>query len=473
MRLSFAKPVFAWSGNFAAWITAGWLAIYLADVRALATPLHFILAPALIAFTFPYARFPRGKTAVLLAIFVICYVVQKAVSPGLSIRALIEVTLLAYCFSLATSSTPGGVRRLTYGVAIFLTVSSAFFLVTVFSSSARELRSQLYFGNEQMADKLEDTLGEEMVDSDHFQQGGLSVFLHSFGYQIAGGLVLCAGMALFGKSRDRFAWVAAVAISVAAMVLAGERSALIATFLSIAAMLVALRRFGYAAVLIVVGAGGALIASTDILEFDEARKYNVISRLQEEEDVASRLDLQLWALSKIPYYPLGLSAMGDTYDAALARDHRTDRFAPHNGYITRTLFFGWAVGVAIFSILFILFRMGRSTVKAQSGDNATSIEVPLLWAAVSIMFNALFHNSSIATFDPPTLTLILLYAKSYDVRAGVRRPTMGATRAQPAVSDSSPPRSVPPEWRAPAAQERDPSKNIGLRAPTLKSIERQ
>lgn len=436
MKSSNLRSRFAWPTGLSVFASVAWIAIYLADVRALNLPMHLLLAPVLVALTIPFARIPRGRTSIALVLLLVCYIVQKAVDPGLSFRKLLELLLLAYCFSLACIRTSGGCRTLSWGIAGFLLASCLFFLATIWIPSVQNLRTQLYF-SEDLSNRVEDSIGEDMVDSDHFQQGGLSIFLHNFGYQVAAAVVIFVALAVYSKSNLRFALYGGAAVSALAMILAGERSVLVAVTLTLFAMLLALRQFGYALGLFLAGLGFFILLTADIGLFNSTRSYNLLSRLQDKGDSSQRFDLQFWALSKIPQYPLGIKGAGDDYDRALARDHRSDRWAPHNGYITRTLFYGWPVAMIIVLIVLLVARAARRTINDPAGAG-TPVEAPMLWTTTSVLLNALFHNPSFATFDQITIVLMLTYLVAWDLRPVPKVAARAAIVPKPVPSANMP-----------------------------------
>ncbi len=403
-----------------AWSSAlVWLCLYMADFRVLwDRPLHLLVAPVLVAMAWPcFAGFSRrivGLGGVLLAL----WIYQGLISLSFQWRNLVELGLGIYFFSLTPFRTAWGTRWLTMALGLFFAGSFLFFLATVFAPAVREWRSAVYLTSETTLASLENgALTEEAMT---VQQGGFTPYLHLFGYQIAAGLALVFALAALDRARFAWLWFGPTALGVLTLFLAGQRSAILGFFVACVGV-IALRRRVWIGVGLGVGlavlVGVVIHVSSGVTDL---REYNVIDRVQTgESDFGARLELQWWALRESLTHPFGLIGAGlDYFD--IAPDLLGPRIvAPHNGYLTRLLLFGWPVGLLTLFMFWIIVRLGMASWRRFDGSREATLEMTVLLALVSVMANALFHNASFATFNPETLITLYLFAACHDRRRHV------------------------------------------------------
>jgi hypothetical protein len=319
--------------------------------------------------------------------------------------------MAVYVLSLRPIRAASALQTLTAAVAIFYTASIALFICTLYLPAARDFRSAVYLTGETRSAALDADAFEE--EDQTVQQGGLGFLLHMFGYQLAAGVPLLASQALLSKRWTK--WLAGLATfaGVATLLLAGQRSALIGAALVLPLILLVSRN--RRTLLVLCGIAAIAFVTATMSDLPEVRKYNTVDRLQSSSDASTRLDLQLWALRQSVQYPLGI--VGARIDYASIAEVWTPRgpLAPHNGYITRTLFYGWPVGIMSLLLFGYLAAIGwRSFRQARTDENF--VEVGWLFATISVSANALFHNASVITANSDSVLAILMFASWVGLR---------------------------------------------------------
>jgi hypothetical protein len=328
-------------------------------------------------------------------------------------RPACELLMLVYLFSIRHLATSKTLEILGTSLGLFYCASILLFLATLVSPVARDLRMTLYADTVARSASVEESGGDtESVD---VQQGGFSYLLHTFGYQLAAGVPFIAGLALLDPSRKRSYWTLALASGVAALAMAGQRSAVLASgiaFIGLLSWTSGWVRKTAVAALVAAACAGFLAAPG----LEDVRTYNTALRFRTSADAENRLDLQVWTLSQSLRYPIGIA--GDQVDYASIAPVWTARgpLAPHNGYLTRLLWYGWGVGALTLGILAVLTRMAACSWRAWRKQFAMPLECVGLWALIGVMINALFHNASFVTFNADTLVILFFYCASYSVR---------------------------------------------------------
>jgi hypothetical protein len=389
---------------------AVWLWLYCADLRLIwDQPLHLLIAPVVLGMTLDRARFPTRNMLVLWGLLLSALVYQSVVDKQLMSRELLELAMLGYVFSLSPLRTDNGVARIGNAMAAFYVVSMTLFLLTVFVPGASEIRAALYMTSVKRMAAVDDEVLETAAQA--LEQGGLSFFLHNFGYQLASAAAYFVALASAGKGTGTVRWTAAVVLSAVSILLAGQRSAVVGAVCALLLVMTIVRRARALVVLAVV----AIVAWTtsELGGFNDVRSYNTLGRLETYSDTESRLTLQAWALTAALEYPLGIVGAGVNYaEIAPVHDMRGP-VAPHNGYVTRLLWFGWPIALFVGAIFRALWLMARRTITAGASRASSVWEVASLAALASVMINALFHNASFVTFHSDTLTMMFLYAGAW------------------------------------------------------------
>jgi hypothetical protein len=340
-------------------------------------------------------------------------------------RALIEVAMVMYLVALAPLRSAVGLRRVTTAVAVFYAASITLFICTLYLPAARELRASLYLTGHTRTAALEADAFED--EDQNVQQGGFAFLLHMFGYQLAAGVPLLAGFAV-GPTRGGVLAAIATVAGVTTLFLAGQRSALLGfALVSPLILILSHNRRGILAFL-----GATALAATPIMLLDlpEIRKYNTVDRLQSSADTRERLALQVWAVDQVARYPMGIVGAGVDYASIASVWTPRGPLAPHNGYITRMLWYGWPVGVCTFGLLGIFVLAAARSLRLRPMAHHT-LELSWLFASVSVMANALFHNASVVTGNSDTIIAMLTYLSVADVRRARSSSAKPARRTRP------------------------------------------
>ncbi len=411
-------PVPAPNGlQLVAWASAlTWLCLYLADLRLLwDRPFHLIAAPVLAVLAWPCFAGLQRRVGALGLVLLVLWLYQGVISLSFQWRNLAEIALGVYFFSLTPFRTSWGTRWLALGLGAFFAASFFLFLATVYLPAVRDWRSVLYLTSEKTLASLENgALTEEAMT---VQQGGFTPYLHLFGYQISAGLALVFALATLRGSRACWLWFGPTALGVMTLFLAGQRSAFLGFLIAFAGVILLRRRFWTG--LLLTGGLGLLVALVIYASegVGDLREYNVVDRVQAgDSDFTSRLALQWWALRESLVHPFGLVGAGLDY-FEIAPDLLGPRIvAPHNGYLTRLLLFGWPVGFLTVFMFWVILRMGRASWRRYDGSPDAIMEMTMFLTLVSVMANALFHNASFATFNPETLVTLYLYGACYSRR---------------------------------------------------------
>jgi hypothetical protein len=408
------------TGKYPPWLARAtclaWLCLYLADLRVIVdTPTHLLLAPVFVMITFPVARWPKGQLRYVCALLFASSVFQKIVTFATTSRSTLEILLLAYFFSLVPVRDPKGLRWIGKGLALFFASSFLLLIGTILSDPIRELRSALYQRSDAFMSN-ESFEFQMLSETAHFGQAGFAYFLHVFSYQTAAGAVMLLGFVIYAKGKVRTLWSLAGVLGFAALFFTGERSAAVAALAAASVMLVAARRPGVLLGVMVVMGIALWLGSEYYSHLAEVREHNTLERAQSIDDVGYRMRLQWWAFQKCLQYPFGLQVAGIDYRVLLGKELPEYSIAPHNGYLTRTLSYGWLVAVIAFFMVAQVVRMARATLETMKRRRAEDAEVGALFGLLAAMVNALFHNASILTFEANTLAVLLLFVAIRDAR---------------------------------------------------------
>lgn len=303
-----------------------------------------------------------------------------------------------------------GLERLKNFLALFFILSFALFIGTILSDAALRLREALYMGV-----SFEGTSINPLTFRG---EGGLNATKFGFGYQIAAGIGLFIGEVYKRGLRKSILPLGLIALSALTLILAGERSALVAVAL-------ALLVIGF-----IVGKPGKIIFMSLILVafyFPLKGVVEIISKPTEEttinklmegrhrEGAVERLEVQLWTISQIPFYPLGITEVGVKYDSLVKKGNFANPIAPHNGYLTRVLTYGWFLLVIVFAVFYKIVKMVR-VIKRKK----LFIILPVLGGLIGALANAIFHNPSFLTYLPETIMLLMLFSAYFDYSLGKR-----------------------------------------------------
>jgi len=296
-----------------------------------------------------------------------------------------------------------GLNRLKNYIILFFLTSFLLFLGTGFTHTALVFRERVYAGLEAPFSMPNLFRG----------QGGLASTLFFFSYQVATGIGLFVGEYFLKSKIKKFFFLSCmVAIAALALMFSGERSPIIA--LAAVCFVLAFIR-GKISKMIILG----LILISIYIPFREMvnnlielRNVTVIQRIMDDkkqEEAYDRITLQLWALIKIPQYPLGVHGHGASYSSIVGGANVEDRTSPHNGYITRTLLYGWFLLLIVYLVFHKVIKMILIVKREEFYET-----IPIIGGLIGTLINACFHNSSFLSFQPESLMLLMLFAGYFD-----------------------------------------------------------
>lgn len=303
-----------------------------------------------------------------------------------------------------------GLERLKNYLALFFILSFVLFIWTMLSDAVLGLREGLYMAL---------PVGDFSVSPKIFRgEGGLASTRFFLGYQIAAGICLFIGEVYKRGLRKSILQLGLIAFSALTLILAGERSAL-------AGVALALLVIGF-----IVGKPGKIIFMSLILvafyfplkevvnRIPNPTNETTISKLTQsshQEGAWERIEVQLWALSQIPFYPMGIQESGVKYDTLVMTGNFANPIAPHNGYITRVLAYGWFLLFIVFAVFYKIVKM----VIIIKHKKLFGI-LPVLGGLIGALANALFHNPSFLSYMPETIMLLMLFGAYFDYSLGKR-----------------------------------------------------
>jgi hypothetical protein len=290
-------------------------------------------------------------------------------------------------------------------IGLFLT-SFIFFLATVISDTAVDWRGRLYAGVDwkQLSDLMDK----------YNKQGGLTSALFYFSYQVSAGITLFySEMITSGFRKSVCLYAILLCIGILTLLLSGERSPLLAVMISVIVIGWMIRQIRRTIVILICLA--VLYFPVILLSerFTAQRENtNLIARLTNEghhSEALGRIETQLWALCQIPFYPLGTHGAGESYFELIEDSDVEYAIAPHNGYITRVVFYGWVLMGVVVAVFMRIYNMARQIVH----QNLYKV-LPVFAALFAILVNACFHNQSFLSFAPETILLMMLFASFFD-----------------------------------------------------------
>ena len=325
-------------------------------------------------------------------------------------KPLCAMLAVFYVVTYYQSKGENGLKCLGRVVRFFFIASFIFFLATLLSPQAVSTRDFLYSGIDYAS------FDKKRIEVFGFRQGGLAGALFTFSYQVAAGAGLFISDVLVCKWRWLIVHFAALVLAILALVLGGERSPLIglACALGLHLMMgggvIMYKRLIIVVISLVVL---SILFETVISELMDIREnIHLVERMTSEKsntEAKDRIQVQLWALRMIASYPLGIVWAGESYDNMINKAGLELQIVPHNGYMTRTLFYGWPLAIVVVVIFRKVYQMGRAAVKWGGAQ-----QFSIFAAVVAVLVNALFHNPSFLTFSPETVMLLLFLGGSVD-----------------------------------------------------------
>jgi hypothetical protein len=341
------------------------------------------------------------------------------------LKVLLDISGLLMMTCAMVSNSRAALRTISITLAVFTTVSGLISLALIAEPTLIELRRWTYPVDALNIASFEERNGIN-ANVDHILAVGLTNGIVPFGYQLAmgfpfvwyefqrsaRGMVLASGLGLI--------------VVFASIFLLGQRSAFLgiglalATFFVIRSTLLLNVR-----TLLVVAVSVTALSVSISREFTNGDRgsFNLFSKQSSEmtrdTEFYGRANQQWWAVTQIPQYPLGTIGHDVKY-AAIAPLVDGDSIAPHNGFISPILFFGWPM---LAFVLVIVLIVGRSILNCrcrQALRNATINEcyvTPFIGSLIAVACNGFFHNAGVLTFEPASVLAVFLVLLSTGVMA--------------------------------------------------------
>lgn len=342
--------------------------------------------------------------------YIVAFVVKGSLSVDMQIVELAGIAVILKSFVKGDIEKAKTATRIAAFVFI---VSSAWFILEQFSGVLPIVRYFIYRPMFESADERTLTLTFKLAN-------GLSPYIFLFGYQLAAAVPLLTVLFLSEKKAGwKALWAGGSVLCIAAMALLAERSVVLASLIAILFYLYRKRRLKAAFAVVSV----LLISFTVMRMFDA---QNIFTRVKDSGSISEGFDriwLQLTGLTVAFKNPLGLMLTGGSWADEVyssGADFSTwggIEIGVHNSYIGRVIAYGWAFGALMLVVMLRLAR-GIGTVlrnnsprpKGTSGyADATAASL------LSVLMQAIFHNSSIFTFNATSITALFLFLMWHDV----------------------------------------------------------
>lgn len=322
---------------------------------------------------------------------------------------LLEIIGIFLATSYFIDRSPKRAIWATRVLSIVLFISMVWFVGENLFKELSEIRLTIY---QSYLQKLDDRVLLGTVA----YANGLSPLLFLFGYQIAAALPLYV-LAVFNEKNRKWKmfYVLGSVISLFAMLFAGERSVFLAAAISISMFLYKRKSIKLAAFLMLLS-----LASMFMISLHESERQ-VVARLQSAEqklEVVERLKLQMVGVVTIINNPMGLVYEGKRWGDEAAsygvdfRKFGNEEIAVHNGYLGRVISYGWFFGFLIVLTMVILIKNIKAVLSCRSSEKDSQVISQaqiIAYTLISILIQALFHNSSIFSFNGPSLTVMFLF----------------------------------------------------------------
>jgi hypothetical protein len=297
-----------------------------------------------------------------------------------------------------------GLERLKNYIALFFILSFVLFLGTFVSDNVLKFRENLYSG---VLSGRENRVWRMFLG-----KGGLASTRFFFSYQISAGICLLIGEIYKRGLNKSIFTLCLIAISALTLILGAERSPLVAVALALVVI-----GFIVGKPWKIIFMGLLLISlyypmQLVIQGMAEPTHETAIQRVLDEnkrEGSIERILLQFWVLSEIPFYPLGIRGQGLAYETFIREGNFEDPMAPHNGYVTRPLSYGWFL---LFIVIIVFYKVVKMVSVIKRKKFYTIL--PVLGGVIGAMANAFFHNASFLSFSPETVILLMLLGGYFD-----------------------------------------------------------
>ena len=306
------------------------------------------------------------------------------------------------------------------------------------------LRAQLY------ADMYLQESYEKSISALTIARGfrtGLTPRQHGLGYVSCGALAYAAlSLVLAARGRRTTASVLLLllaGLSLATLYYSLQRSAVLGAVAGIGLLYLGpfkatlSTRLPFVLLLLAISAGS--IIPTAMSEFTKP-PADIVTKAMAAQDYGFRIGLQIQALNLTLHCPLGLTASGKTWadDGFLPVAERYDLagmkpLAPHNGYLSVLLNYGWVGAGLVITFLVSAANTILRVVRQPADTPGFSAKTSAVVAASTfglLFIQSMFHNSSVMTREPVSMAFVTMlgYLAVYRL-SGRSRPSAGSLQA--------------------------------------------
>ena len=277
---------------------------------------------------------------------------------------------------------------------------------------------------------------------------GLAPRQHGLGYVSCGALAY-ASLALLLSSRGSVKVANVLLLLLAALSLATlyyslQRSAILGSVAGLGLLYVGPFKASLSTripfVLLLIALAVAAIVPVAVTEADPARA-DIVSKTMSAEDYGFRISMQIEAVKLTVMCPLGLRFSGKTWaeDGFVPVAERYNLsgmkpLAPHNGYLSVLMNYGWAGALLVVAFL---VSAGRTIVRvirrpADTPGFSSTVGAVVAASCFGLLFiQSMFHNASVVSREPVCLAFVTLlgYLAVYGLGGRERRVTEMATVA--------------------------------------------
>ena len=276
---------------------------------------------------------------------------------------------------------------------------------------------------------------------------GLTPRQHGLGYVSCGALAYAAlSLVLAARGRRTTASVLLLllaGLSLATLYYSLQRSAVLGAVAGLGLLYLGpfkatlSTRLPFVLVLLVISAGS--IIPTAVSEFTKP-PADIVTKAMASQDYGFRIGLQIQALNLTLQGPLGLAASGKTWadDGFLPVAERYDLagikpLAPHNGYLSVLLNYGWVGAGLVITFLVSAANTILRVVRQPADTPGFSAKTAAVVAASTfglLFIQSMFHNASVMTREPVSMAFVTMlgYLAVYRL-SGRSRPSAGSLQA--------------------------------------------
>ncbi len=387
------------------------------------SPIFFVIGIYLLYGVFnPSAALNRSwvesnKVFLLIALcwlfrYIVAFIAKGSLYVDMQFIELIGIAIILRSFIKNDLEKAKAATRV---IALVFIASSAWFVMEQFSGVLPIVRYFIYRTMFESADERTLTLTFKLAN-------GLSPYIFLFGYQIAAAVPLLTVLLLSEKKTGwKALWAFGSILCIASMAILAERSVVLASLIAILFHLYRKRRLGAAFAVIFL-----LLVSFSVMQMFGAQ--NIFTRIKDSGSVSEGFDriwLQLTGLSVAFKNPLGLILTGGSWADEVyssGADFSTwggIEIGIHNSYIGRVIAYGWAFGALMIAVLWRLARginkvLGNRSQQTKDTDGYADATAASL---LSVLIQALFHNSSIFTFNSTSMVIMFFFLMWHDLRS--------------------------------------------------------